>query len=64
MLGRVAVIGFQVVAEVVGGLVVGWLIDRWLGTSPRWTTVGGLLGVVVAIVNFIRNAMKLRREMP
>ncbi len=63
ILGRVAVVGFQVVAEVAGGLLLGWLVDKALGTAPRWTTVGGLVGVAVAIINFIRNALRLRREM-
>ena len=35
-------------------LLVGWALDRWLGTSP-WLIVGGIvLGTVVGFMQFIR----------
>lgn len=38
---------------------VGWLLDRWLGTTP-WLLVGGLvLGAIVGFYQFIRLTSKL-----
>ena len=46
-------------AAVVGGLIVGWLLDRWLGTRP-WLLAGGLiLGAVAGFYQFIRATSKL-----
>ncbi|MBU3076538.1 AtpZ/AtpI family protein [Sphingomonas quercus] len=50
--------GNRVLAELIGGLaggaLVGWVIDRFAGTSP-WFLLGFLfLGMVVAFRNIIR----------
>ena len=46
-------------AAVVGGLIIGWLLDRWLGTGP-WLLVGGvILGAAAGFYEFIRAASKL-----
>jgi len=46
-------------ASVVGLGGVGWLVDRWRGTSP-WFLVGGLvLGAIVGFYQFIRLTSKL-----
>ncbi|MFW2829337.1 AtpZ/AtpI family protein [Sphingomonas sp. ID0503] len=50
--------GNRVLAELIGGLVggalIGWLIDRWFGTSP-WGLLGFVfLGIAVAFRNIIR----------
>jgi len=46
-------------AAVVGGLIIGWLLDRWLGTRP-WLLVGGvILGAAAGFYEFIRAASKL-----
>ena len=46
-------------ASVVAGLIVGWLLDRWLGTSPWLLVVGLLLGAVAGFYEFIRSTSKL-----
>lgn len=50
--------GNRVMAELIagpaGGALIGWLLDRWLGTSP-WVLLGLLfLGIAVAFRNIIR----------
>ena len=46
-------------AAVVGGLIIGWLLDRWLGTRP-WLLVGGvILGAAAGFYEFIRATSKL-----
>ena len=45
-------------AVVVGGLI-GWALDRWLGTGP-WLLLGlVLLGVVAGMMNVIRAARQM-----
>lgn len=46
-------------AAVVGGLIVGWLLDRWLGTRPWLLAVGLILGAVAGFYQFIRATSKL-----
>ena len=43
--------GAQFVAAVVGGGGIGWLIDRWLGTSPFGVLTLTVLCFVAALVN-------------
>lgn len=63
-------IATRLVAELVSGLVVGggigWLLDRWLGTSPWLLVVFFILGVVAGITNVFRAARKMNkpRETP
>ena len=46
-------------AAVVGGLIVGWLLDRWLGTSPWLLVVGLVLGSAAGFYEFIRATSRL-----
>jgi len=50
--------GNRVLAELIGGLVggalIGWLIDRWFSTSPWGLLVLVFLGIAVAFRNIIR----------
>jgi ATP synthase protein I len=50
---------FSLFSAVLAGLVVGWVLDRWLGTRP-WLLVGGVvLGAVMGFYQFIRISSKL-----
>ena len=57
-------LGMRVVTEllagVLGGLVVGWFLDRWLGTSPWLLITLLVLGVAAAF----RNVWKLASHPP
>lgn len=50
--------GNRVLAELIGGLaggaLIGWLLDRWLGTSPGFLLGLLFLGMAVAFRNIIR----------
>jgi ATP synthase protein I len=51
-------LGNRVLAELIGGLLggalIGWVIDRFAGTSPWGLLVMLFLGIVVAFRNIIR----------
>ena len=44
----------ELIAGPAGGALVGWLLDRWLGTSPWLLLVLLFLGFAVAIRNIVR----------
>jgi F0F1-type ATP synthase assembly protein I len=50
-------VGLEIPSTIVGSLIVGYLIDRWLGTSP-WITVGasilGFIGAVVRLTQYLK----------
>jgi ATP synthase protein I len=52
--------GMRLSAELVGGVaigfIIGWLIDRWLGTSPWGMIVFLLLGFAAGVLNVMRSA--------
>jgi ATP synthase protein I len=50
---------FSLFAAVVGGLIIGWLLDRWLGTGPWLLVTGIVLGAVAGFYEFIRSSSKL-----
>ena len=49
----------SILFSIISFLIVGWLLDRWLGTSP-WLVVGGVvLGSVIGFYEFIRLISKI-----
>lgn len=51
-----------VAAIIVGGLI-GWVLDRWLGTTPWIFLVFFLLGCVAGVLNLMRAYERMRKEM-
>ena len=46
-------------AAVVAGLILGWLLDRWLGTAPWLLVTGIVLGAAAGFYEFIRQTAKI-----
>lgn len=46
-------------AAVVAGLLLGWFLDRWLGTRPWLLVTGLILGAAAGFYEFIRASSKL-----
>lgn len=44
----------ELIAGIAGGALIGWLIDRWLDSSPWALLVSMFLGIAVAFRNIIR----------
>lgn len=44
----------ELIAGIAGGALLGWLFDRWLGTSPWLLLALMFLGIGVAFRNIIR----------
>ena len=52
----------ELVAGVVVGALIGWLIDRWLGISPWGLIVFLLLGFAAGVLNVMRAAGVVRER--
>lgn len=50
----------ELIAGPAGGAIIGWLLDRWLGTSPWLLLVMLFLGIAVAF----RNIYRISNERP
>ena len=50
---------FSLFASVLAGLIVGWLLDRWLGTNPWLLVTGIVLGAAAGFYEFIRSTSKI-----
>ncbi len=59
-------IASRLVAELVSGLVIGtglgWLLDRWLGTSPWLLVTFFILGAAAGLNNVMRAARQMSEE--
>ena len=61
MVARYSEIGFIIPAAVFLGYVLGWLLDRWLGT--HWIYIAGVIfGAVVGFAQMIRSVMRMERD--
>lgn len=58
-----AAIAFQLAGEVGACLLIGWLLDRWLGTPGRWIAILGIAGVVLGLFHFVRGAIVMNRKL-
>jgi ATP synthase protein I len=54
----------ELVAGVLVGAVIGWLLDRWLGISPWGLIVFLLLGFAAGVLNVMRAAGIVRKRNP
>ena len=49
-------------SNILGGIIVGYLLDRWLKTSPWMIVTGIVLGLTSAIIGLIRIVNHLNRN--
>ena len=52
-------LGLTVAVALVGLAVLGYVVDRWLGTSPWFTLVGLVLGIAAAVLITVSRVRKL-----
>ena len=55
-LGLAMRVGVELVSALAIGVVIGWLLDRWLGTGPWLMVVFILLGSAAGVLNVYRMA--------
>lgn len=59
---RLANVGFEFAAGLVGFVLVGYLADRYFGWQPWGVLTGALLGIVGGLYNLVRSGLSASRE--
>ena len=52
--------GIEVVAGVGFGVLLGWALDRWLGTMPLFLIVFFMLGAAAGVLNAYRHLRRMQ----
>lgn len=58
----VAGAGITLVVATAGGAILGYFLDRWLGSSPWLTLIGLGLGIVAGFRELVRTIKAAERE--
>ena len=61
-IGLYTSLGFILPAGAVVGCALGWLLDRWLHTSPLFTVVMAFLGAAAGFVEVLRILGRAEKE--
>ena len=59
-MGSALRLGTELVAAVVVGTIIGFILDNWFDTKPWLIIIFFFVGVVAGILNVIRSAKKLQ----
>ena len=62
-LGKALKISTELVAAVVVGSTIGFLLDNWFGTKPLLTIFLFFIGVAAGILNVFRSAIKMNKNL-
>ena len=62
-LGKALKISTELVAAVVVGSIIGFLLDGWFDTKPLLTICFFFMGVAAGILNVFRSAKKLNKKL-
>jgi len=61
-LGKALKISTELVASVVVGSTIGFLLDNWFDTKPMLTIFFFFMGVAAGILNVIKSAKKMHKN--
>ena len=61
-LGKALKISTELVAAVVVGSIIGFLLDGWFDTKPLLTICFFFMGVVAGILNVFKSAKKMQKK--
>ena len=60
-LGTAFKLSTELVATVVVGTIIGFILDNWFGTKPWLILIFFLVGVIAGIMNVIKSAKKMQK---
>ena len=63
MMGKAFKISTELVAAVVVGTIMGFLLDSWFDTKPLLTICFFILGVAAGILSVFRSAKKMQKKL-
>jgi ATP synthase protein I len=61
-MGSAFKLGTELVAAVVVGTIIGFILDNWFGTKPWLLIIFFFLGAAAGILNVIRTANRMQKE--
>ena len=61
-LGSAFKLGTELVAAVVVGTIIGFILDNWFGTKPWLIIIFFFLGAAAGMLNVIRAANRMQKE--
>ena len=61
--GKALKISTELVASVVVGSIIGFLLDNWFGTKPLLTICFFTIGVAAGILNVFRSAKRMQKKL-
>ena len=62
-LGKALKISTELVAAVVVGSTIGFLLDSWFGTKPLLTICFFAFGVAAGVINVFRSANRMQKKL-
>ena len=62
-LGKALKISTELVAAVVVGSTIGFLLDNWFDTKPLLTICFFIMGVAAGILNVFKSAKKMQKKL-
>ena len=61
-LGNALKLGTELVAAVVVGTIIGFILDNWFGTKPVLIIIFFLIGFAAGILNVVRTAKNMQKD--
>ena len=61
-LGNAFKLGTELIAAVIVGTIIGFILDNWFGTKPLLIIVFFILGSVAGILNVIKAAKRMQKK--
>ncbi len=61
LLAMASTMGMHMVSGIIVGLVIGWFLDKWLGTKPWLLLIMLMFGIAAGFLNVIRDAKHMQR---
>ena len=61
-LGNAFKLGTELVAAVVVGTIIGFILDNWFGTKPLLIIIFFLFGAAAGILNVFKAAKRMQKE--
>ena len=61
-MGAAFKLGTELVAAVVVGTIIGFILDTWFDTKPWLIIIFFFLGVAAGMLNVVRTAKKMQKE--
>ncbi len=62
LMGSAFKLGTELVAAVIVGKIIGFILDNWFGTKPWLMIVFFFLGTAAGILNVIRSANRMQKK--